>query len=140
MYLTLRRDFTSINRNQNIKSRTKLFSQLICMKLIAQLEEQLQSYTIGAEMWNRLILNNFIFLLKITGKLHYMREGKVANFSSPILVAMFLLSQGSGKADLPLPPLFVFHSHSSVHILLPLAYNMFWFNGFIHDCCISLMI
>lgn len=78
MCLTFRGDFTSINRNQNIRLRTKFLSQLICMKLTAQVKEELQTYMSDAEIWN--ILRNFIFLLKKTGKFHYMREGNVANY------------------------------------------------------------
>lgn len=80
MCLTFREDFTSINRNWNLNSRTKLLSQLICMKLIGQLKQQLLTYMSVAEIWNRWTLNNFIFLLKITGKFHYMSEEKVANY------------------------------------------------------------
>lgn len=79
MCLTFREDFTSVNRNRNLNSRTKLLSQLICMKLIGQLKQQLLTYMSVAEIWNRWTLNNFIFLLKITGKFHYMSEEKVAN-------------------------------------------------------------
>ena len=80
MYLTFRGDFRSITRNWNINSRTKLLSQFICMKLIGWLKEQLPPYMSGAEIWNRLTLNNLLFLLKITGKFHYMSEEKVAKY------------------------------------------------------------
>lgn len=50
MCLTFRGDFRSINRNHNIRLRTKFLSQLICMKLTAQVKEQLQTYMSDAEI------------------------------------------------------------------------------------------
>lgn len=138
MCLTFREDFTSINRNQNISSRTKLLSQLICMKLIDQLKKQLLTYMSVAEIWNRLTLNNFIFLLKISGKFHNMREEKVANYfhlKFLWLHSSFLKAQEK-QTCLYLPFLY-FIPTPQCPSSSPSAYDMFLFDGFIHDCCIS---
>lgn len=109
-------DFTSINRNWNIKSRIKLLSQLVCMKLIAQLKEQFQTYMGGAEIRNRLILNNFIFLLTITGKFYNMREEKVANyFHLPFLWLYFSFLKAQEKQTCLYLPFFISFLLLSAH-------------------------
>lgn len=112
MYCTFRGDFRSITRHWNINSRTKFLSQFICMKLIGWLKEQLLTYMSGAEIWNRLTLNNLLFLLKITGKFHYIRwvrkkqQNILASNSCGYIPLNALISQGSGNRSLASTSLF----------------------------------
>lgn len=82
------------------------------MKLTGWLKEQLLTYTSGAEIWNRLTLKNLLFLLKITGKFHYIRWARrkqqniLASNSCGCIPLNALISHGSGNSSLASTSLF----------------------------------